>query len=222
MMIGNKATEELAKLGKRSLDTVDKAGGWLDEIFGQGFREVGNAFADSMIGFRARNRIRVLEKTQKAIEQAGLSGRTRPLLDRLTGPVLDAIADESDETLQDVWAAYLTSSVNPKKPGADRLLIDVIRRLEPADWPLLRKLFRSAPKPIRPEDLGIDATEAEISMDRMAALGLFNYDDPRSTFIVDGNHYRGSIVVQINDATYYEAKLFGRLKTETEIAWNDA
>jgi hypothetical protein len=37
-MISDKATEELAKLGGRSLDTIDKAGGWLEEVFGQGFR----------------------------------------------------------------------------------------------------------------------------------------------------------------------------------------
>ncbi|CAN5323205.1 hypothetical protein BH11PSE4_BH11PSE4_34430 [soil metagenome] len=217
----DKAAEELAKLGNRSLETLDKAGGWLDGVFGEGFREVGHAFADSMAGFRVRNRIRVLEKTQKVVDQAGLSGHTRPLPDRLTGPVLDAISDESDETLQDVWAAFLSFSVNPKNAGADRLLIDVIRRLEPADWPVLRTLFRSAGKHLTSPELGVEPFDLEITMDRLSSLGLFVYDDPHSAFIVDDGHNRGLVKVTIGEAAYYETKLFRRLKIDTETAWKE-
>lgn len=221
-MVGDRAAEELAKLGNRSLETIEKAGAWVDGIFGEGFREVGHAFADSMAGFRMRNRLRVLEKTQKAIDQAGLAGKTRPLSDRLTGPVLDAIADESDETLQDVWASYLAFSVNPKNPSADKLLIDLIRRLEPADWPVLKVIFKSAPKQLSPSDFGSGERDLEICMDRLSAIGLFGYDDPRSAFIVGGGHMTGAVSVKVGDASYYEAKLLQRLKTETEDAWRDA
>lgn len=221
-MIGDKAVEELAKLGNRSLDTIDKAGSWLDGIFGEGFREIGNAFADSMASFRIRNRLQVLEKTQKAIDQAGLSGRTRPLPDRLTGPVLDAIADESDGTLQDVWAAYVAFSVDPKNPSPDKLLIDVIRRLEPADWPILRRIFKSQPKRLLPIEFGVDPADLENSMDRLTAIGLFEYDDPRSTFIVAGGHFAETVSVGIGDAIYYETKLLRRLKDQTNDAWKDA
>ncbi|TYO66151.1 DUF4393 domain-containing protein [Bradyrhizobium hipponense] len=218
-MVGDKATEELAKLGNRSLESIDKVGSWLDGVFGEGFREVGHAFADSMAGFRIRNRLRVIEKTQKAIDLAGLVGHTRPLPGRLTGPIMDAIGDESDETLQDVWAAYLAFSVNPKNPSADKLLIDVIRRLEPQDWPILRKLFRSDPKQLLPDDLGAAANDLEVTMDRLTALGLLQYDDPKSTFLVDGNHFAGTVSVKIGDGRYYETKLLRRLKGETEEAW---
>jgi hypothetical protein len=221
MVLGDKATEELAKLGSRSLDTAEKAGGWLDQVFGEGFRQVGDAFGESMAGFRIRNRLRVLDKTQKAIEKAGLAGKSRPLSDRLTGPVLEAISDESDESLQEVWAAYLAFCVNPKNPSADRLLVDVIRKLEPADWPVLEKLFKEGSQRLIATDFEIEPAVLEISMDRLASLGLFIYDDPRSAFIVDDRHYEGCIKVTINEADYYESKLFRRLKLETAGAWND-
>lgn len=218
-MVSDKAAEELAKLGQRSLDTIDKAGAWIDGVFGEGFREIGHAFADGMAGFRIRNRLRVLEKTQRAIDGAGLSGHTRPLPNRMTGPVLDAIADESDETLQDVWAAYIAFTVNPKNPSADRLLIEVIRRLEPADWPVLRKIFQSDPGPLRPEDFEIERNALESTMDRLSALNLFFYDDPKSAVVVGGGHYDGTVSVSIGNSAYYETKLLRRLKTETEVAW---
>lgn len=218
-MVSDKAAEELAKLGQRSLDTIDKAGAWIDGVFGEGFTEVGHAFADSMAGFRIRNRLRVLEKTQRAIDGAGLSGHTRSLPNRLTGPVLDAIADESDESLQDVWAAYIAFTVNPKNPSADRLLVEVIRRLEPADWPILRKIFQSSPGRLRPEDFGIEENALESTMDRLSALNLFFYDDPKSAVVVGGGHYDGTVGVSIGDSAYYETKLLRRLKAETEAAW---
>jgi hypothetical protein len=218
----DKALEELAKFGSRSLDSVDKAGGWVDDVFGRGFREVGQAFAESMAGFRYRNRLRVLQKTQAAIDRAKLSGKTRPFADRLTGPMLDAIADESDENLQEAWAAYIAFSVDPKNPSPDRLLIDIIRRLEPADWPILRKLFQSEPVALQPEDIGADPGEMEASMDRFVTLGLFTYDDPRSTSLVNANHYAGAMVIKIGGANYHDSKVFDRLKAATESAWRDA
>lgn len=214
----NKATEEIAKLGQKALETSEKAGGWVSDVFGAGFRHLGEAFADSMAGFRVRNRMRVLEKTQNAITASGMEGNTRPLDPRISGPILDAIADESDETLQDVWAAYIRNAVDPKLPAADRLIVDVIRRLEPGDWDVIEKLFRAPLEPIHPSDLGTTIDRLEQVMDRLAALGLFFYDDPKSLYIVAADHYGGALAVKIGEATYYENKLFRRLVAATAAA----
>lgn len=219
MVIGDKSTEELAKFGSRSLETAEKAGGWVDQVFGEGFRELGNAFAESMVGFRFRNRLRVIEKTQKAVDSAGLTGQTRPLSDRLAGPVLDAISDESDETLQDVWASYISSCVNPVKPDADRLMIDLIRRLEPVDWPILKNLFLAEEGGACNADF-FGSTDASlmVSMDRFAALGLFTAADPRP-FITHGDIF--ATKVDVAGGAYFALRLFYRLKAETEVAWKD-
>jgi hypothetical protein len=219
MVSGDKSTEELAKLATKSLETAERAGGWVDQVFGDGLRQVGQAFAESMAGFRVRNRLRVLEKTQAAIDKAGLTGNTRPIPERLAGPIVDAISDESDEVLQDVWAAYLSFSVDPKNPSTDRLLIDVIRRLEPADWPVLKALFQAQPGHYESKDIGFDNSVLEPSMDRFTALSLFIYDDPSSAYLVSDDHFAGAVQIAIGNATYYPTKLFRRLMFETEAAW---
>ncbi|MEH3125578.1 hypothetical protein [Agrobacterium cavarae] len=205
-----KAAEELAKLGQKSLETAEKAGGWLDQTFGEGFRNLGGAFEDSMAGFRVRNRTRVLAKTQKAIQAAGLSGNTRPLDPRISIPLLGAISDESDENLQDVWATYIKNAVDPTKPNPDRIIIDVVRRLEPSDWSAIKCLAEGSGGVKTPADLGLSDDECENVMDRLAVIGLFHYDDPRSAVLVGGDDYAGALKVKIGDGSYYETKLFRR------------
>ncbi|WP_455269841.1 Abi-alpha family protein [Rhizobium herbae] len=215
MSTEDKAKEELAKLGQKALETTEKAGGWVDHVFGEGFRHVGASFAHSMAGFRVRNRLRVLKKTQNAIDASGMSGDTRPLDPRVGVPLLEAIADESNETLQDVWAAYIRNAVDPKMPHPDRLLIDVIRRFEPGDWSIIKKLCTSPLEETNSEKLEVQSDDLEHTMDRLAALGLFAYDDPKSAFIVAGGHFQEALKVRIGEAVYYENKLFRRLVSAT-------
>jgi len=215
MTPGEKATEELAKLGQKSLDTVDRLGGWTDSVFGKGLRHLGSAFEDSMAGFRLRNRIKVIEKTRAAIDQSGLAGKTRPLDPRISMPIMDAISDESDETLQDVWAAYIKNAVDPKKANPDRILIEVVRRLEPGDWPILKKTFPKAVGRMTSEDFGLSDTELVQALDRMETLQLFDYDDPTIHYLVMGKGDEKRLMISVGDADYYATRLLRRLAIAT-------
>lgn len=209
-----KAAEELAKLGQRSLETAEKAGGWVDKVFGEGFQQLGGTWADSMAGLRYRNRIRVLQKTQAAIAAAGLSGGVRSLSERIALPLLEAISDESDDGLQDVWAAYIRNAVNPSKPRADRILIDVIRRLEPADWPILEKLFQSDATRLKAEDFGLSENELSEVMDRLVALGLVDFDDKNSAYLVISTPDQ-ILTVECRDGQYFANRVLRMLKLAT-------
>lgn len=208
-----KAVQEVAKLGQRSLDTLDKAGGWTTSVFGEGINNLAGAWADNTAGIRLRNRIRVLEKTQKAIDASSFAGRLRLLPERIALPLLEAISEESDETLQDVWAAYIRNAADPLKPPADRLLIDLIRRLEPVDWPVLSRLFDAGFATIRAEDLGQDEQFLVQTMDRLTALGLFTLDDDTAVYRVTARgEPRPRLRVQMAVGIYEDTRLFYALR----------
>ena len=217
--MSEKKSEPLAS--DRAIEAAEKAGGWADTVFGEGFRQLGAAFADSMAGLRARNRLRVLQKTQKAIDDAGLTGATRPLNERMHLPLLEAISEESDEGLQDVWAAYIRSAVDPRKPNPDRVLIGVIRGLEPGDWPLLQKLFSAGCNGSPNQDFGMSDADLEQSLDRLTQLGLFDYDDPSSAYLVAGRHMDGRLSIKVGDAAYYGNKLLRKLADAVSSASGD-
>ena len=208
----DKAIEELAKLGRKGLETGEKAGGWLDTVFGGGFRELGQAFEDSMAGLRIRNRQRVIEKTRVTIESSGLTGSARALDPRIALPLWDAIAEETDESIQDVWAVYIRNAVDPSKPKPDRILIDVIRRLDPSDWPVLNALFSSAPGWVDNTLLGDKTVEVDEALDRLASVGLFDFEDDRSLVVIDELFPLNMIGVRSSGGAFFETKLFAKLK----------
>lgn len=209
-----KAMEEAAKLGQRSLETLEKGGGWLDGVIGDGIRELGGVFTDNMKAYRYRNRLSILKKTQAAIEAAGLQDQVRQLSDRVAVPLLEAMSDESDETLQGVWAAYIRNAVDPSKPNPDRVLIDVIRRLEPADWPVLQVLFRSGSETLSAEAFGMPEVELSIVLDRLSAVGLLDYDDDKSVYLVESVGPR-TLSVKCFDAQYFANRLLRTLAAAT-------
>lgn len=209
-----KALEEALKLGQRSLETLEKGGGWLDGVLGDGLRELGGVFTDNMAAHRYLNRLNVLKKTQKKIEARGLQGQVRQLSGRVALPLLEAISDESDETLQDVWANYIRNAVDPAKPAPDRLLIDVIKRLEPADWPVLKKLFSSNPVLLSPAEFHLPDDELSTVLDRLVALGLLEFDDDRSVYVVVGSP-ANMLTVACGGAKYYENRLLRALAVAT-------
>lgn len=209
-----KAVEEVAKLATRSLETAEKAGGWLDGVLGDGFRQLGGVWSDNVAGFRFRNRIKIIQKVREEMERAGLKGNARQLSDRLMVPLIEAISDESDEALQDVWATYIRNAVDPAKPTPDKLLIDVIRRLEPADWPVLKKLFNSLPVLLSPAEFDLPERELTSVLDRLTALGLLDFDDDRSVYLVVEGPAE-MLAVACGGAKYYGNRLLGALAAAT-------
>lgn len=211
-----KAVQELAKLGQRTLDSADKAGGWIADIFGEGIQNLAGTFADSAAGLRYRNRIRVLDKTQRAIEAAGLTGKLRPLPERIALPLLEAIAEECDETLQDVWATYIRNAANPEKPTADRVLIDVVRRLEPEDWPVLKLLFQSAAETLSFTEFGLDSESLEVILDRFVALGLLTFDDDTAVYLLtESSNNAPKLKVQGSAGLFESTRLLRALEVAT-------
>lgn len=209
-----KALEEALKLGQRSLETLEKSGGWLDGIIGDGFRQLGGVFTDNMAAHRYLNRLRILKNTQEKIVAAGLQGQARKISGRIALPLLEAISDESDESLQDVWAVYIRNAVDPSKPTPDKLLIDVIRRLEPADWPVLKRLFSSDPVLLDAAEFDLPEEELSVVLDRLTALGLLDFDDDRSVYIVVGSPAK-MLTVSCGGAKYYENRLLRALAVAT-------
>lgn len=217
MTVGGKATEELAKLGQKSLETADKAGGWVDRVFGGGFIQLGAAFEDSMAGFRIRNRAKVLEKTKQSIEKSGLSGRLRSLDPRIAVPIIDAISDESDDTLQGVWSSFILGAVDPERPDPDRILIGVIKGLEPFDWQVLQAVFRKSHGKMSNVDFGVDTKDLVASLDRLTHLGLFSIDDSGVVYWVSSRSDVGKrkLTIMVDDIEYTSTRLLKRLAQAT-------
>lgn len=207
-----KAVQEVAKTGHKALEVAEKSGGWFAQFFEGGMRHLGAAFEDSMQGFRIRNRAKVLEKTHTELSRHGLLDNYRTLENRIAGPLIEAISLEDDETLQDVWARFIRNSSDPEKPKANRTLIEVIKNLEPVDWPLIERLFSAGEKALNWSDLA--STEAEIieAMDRLAAIGLFHFEDDNTHYLTLNLSGKQILTIKVSIGAYEKQRTFDNLR----------
>lgn len=137
------AIEELAKLGQKGIDSGEKAARYLTKYFDAGFAALGGAFGDSAQGFRVRNWIRVMQKTDAMLKAAGIEENFQRIQERNAIPLIEAVSLESDESLQDLWASYLRRALDPASPPGtlNRQFINIIRNLEPSDRDVLDALL---------------------------------------------------------------------------------
>ena len=129
-----KAVRESAKLGQ----TVIEAGSDLVKYAGQVLGTVPEDLIGLAIGDRLRikrfeNATQIMRETKARLDTRKVECREE-INTKLIAPLLEAVSEESDETLQDMWAQMLANAMDPRSDvSLQRVLIDTLRRFEPID-----------------------------------------------------------------------------------------
>lgn len=201
-----KAAQEVAKLGQQGVKAASDAGAYVAGTFRGAIRYVAMAAEDKAAGFFIRNRAAVEVKTRARLEQLGVDRDFRPIGERNYVPLLEAVSVESDETLQDVWAAYLANAMDPAKPEVtiNRQMIEIIKQLEPADLPVLARVsfeelavHRRQALRLTREDFPLEEQELAVSLSRLAAFGLFAFDNSGSVGYAPPEEWRKPCQLEI-------------------------
>jgi len=107
--------------------------------------------------------------SQKTFDKLGLRGveKTEPLSAKIITPLLEAASEETDETLQDMWATLLANAMDPNKDTSlQRIFIDTLRKMEPIDALVFGTMAaRSGPR----RDPGPDDSQCHRRRDRAVA-----------------------------------------------------
>jgi hypothetical protein len=90
---------------KKALGSVD---GLLQRIAGPLADEIGDSLAIIARPYRIRLSLKMFQKTQRMLEEAGMSPQAVP--PRLFLPILEAASIENDEDLHTRWAALLANA----------------------------------------------------------------------------------------------------------------
>jgi len=185
-----KAIKEVAKLGQKSLETADKAGSYLTQTFSGAIKIYAQAFEDNATGFRIRNRANVIRKTQDHLKKRGFETGFNEIPERNIIPLLESISLESDDEIQEVWARYISNAMDPTQISinVNRQIIEIIKRLEPVDLPILRILDlenlnepRKDPIHLKVNDFDTSDESLVTIFARLAALGLFSFKNSGET-----------------------------------------
>ena len=179
-----KAVRESAKLRQ----TVIEAGSDLVKYAGQVLGTVPEDLIGLAIGDRLRikrfeNATRILREAEARLDERKVE-RRKEINTKLIAPLMEAVSEESDETLQDLWAQLLANAMDPSSDvSLQRVLIDTLRLFEPIDAVVLGH-YAPADNPgwkspnTLADSMDRRPTECAISLQRLEALRCL--DDVRA------------------------------------------
>lgn len=175
-----KAVQEVAKTGQAAIEAFSDLGRYLAEAFGTVPEDfVGLAFGDRLRAKRLANALCVFREAFEGLSERNVAQTEEINLKHLR-PLIEAISEESDETLQEMWARLLTNAMDPNSPvDLERTLIDTLRQLEPHDAVMLNaghKFEQTLKRDWGAQDVtdstSVRLSQAIVSLERLAALKL--------------------------------------------------
>lgn len=178
-----KAVQEVAKTTGKALDAAQAGGAYLARMLGTAPEDVvGLLGADLLRQYRIRNWHRISQKAFDKLDRRGVE-QMEPLSAKVIVPLLEAASEESDETLQDMWANLLANGMDPNRNVSPRrVFIETLSKFEPPDVVILLHMGKlmTSKKAKRKEYsfdreglaklLKVRTTEIDLSLENLVAL----------------------------------------------------
>lgn len=228
----SKAIQKGWDFGEKALDVVKQAGHYIDRVLGPSFDNLAEIGRDRTALWKLRNFISVSEKAERILKEKGLDQHIKPISERLGIPLIETISKESDPSLQDLWARYLSKGLSVPGGGfITRHLTNIIGSLEPEDAHLLDTLFSKRSQAstesteieleLMAQEVGLPQDVTLSSLDRLSVLGVFDRD-PYLGYVMwtsgdTGHPKEYPIVIKAPTAEYTSTQLLEQLNSALSI-----
>ncbi len=139
------AVKETAKTGRALVEAGSSdLARFLGKALGTAAEDtVGLLGGDYLHELRLRNLDKISRKTEEILRKRGVED-PEPIGPKALLPALEAASEESDETLQDMWAELLANSMDPNKDTSlRRVFIETLKQFEPIEALVLQKIAQS-------------------------------------------------------------------------------
>lgn len=116
--------------------------GALRRVFGSALTEFGDMLADSVKLWRFKNLLRIREKVDQIVQERNVpEGALKALPFGDAMRTIEAASQEDEEDVQTLWAQLIVRAAEAKTPKINKLHIEILRSLAPADTALLELLY---------------------------------------------------------------------------------
>lgn len=139
-----KATQEVAKVAVKGLETSEKVGRFLAKVLGEPIEIATGMLGDKLKFMRWERQIRLVDRVREINHARRIEGKEIPVLPKLVIPILENASLEENDLLQDLWAKLLSSAQGKDSSKVVRsAFIDIIKQLEVVDAQILELIFSS-------------------------------------------------------------------------------
>ena len=129
-----KAVEETAKTGGALIEAGSDLARFVGKALGTAPENtIGLLGGDYLHELRIRNLDKISRKTEEILRERGAED-PEPIGPKALLPALEAASEETDKTLQDMWANLLANAMDPDKDlSLNRVFIEALKQFEPLD-----------------------------------------------------------------------------------------
>ncbi len=173
-----KAVEESAKTGRALIEAGSDLARFAGKALGTVPEDtIGLLGGDYLRKLRLRNLDKIARKTEEILRARGVED-PEPIGPKALLPTLEAASEETDETLQDMWAELLANAMDPNKDTSlQRIFIEALNQMEPVDALVFRTMAEKQPsEALRGKDVGMRLdwreTLAAVSLERLTELSV--------------------------------------------------
>ncbi len=175
-----KAVEETAKTGRALVEAGSDLAKFVGKALGTVPEDtIGLLGGNYLHHLRIRNLDKISRKTEEILRKRGVE-EPEPIGPKALLPALEAASEETDETLQDMWAELLANAMDPDHDvSLQHIFIDTLKQLEPIDVRILSAFLEvggnneQTPKKLAPT-IGLRVTEVIVSAERLVSLSCLS------------------------------------------------
>lgn len=136
-----KATGEVAKATDTAIKTADKVGQYFGRTFGDAIQELAGFAYDKIAVWRFTNLIKQFDDLDELLKQRRLEGKTTPLPDRISHPLLRAMAEEDREPAQELYVKLLANGLT-SNADVEKAYIRILSEISDDETRLIPVLAR--------------------------------------------------------------------------------
>lgn len=116
----------------------------LRRVFGPALTEFGEMLADNVKLWRFKNLLRISKKVDRIVQERNVpeaAFKALPFGDSMR--TIEAASQEDEDDVQELWAQLIVKAADTATPKINKLHIEILRALTPADTALLALLYPS-------------------------------------------------------------------------------
>lgn len=129
--------EAISDVTNLARPVVERACAFAESLLGEPLKVAGSVLADHMYAWQTSNRVRILERTRRLVERAGI--HPGHIAVGFLLPALEAMGNVDDDDLQELWAQLLSGSMDDESLQ-QMMYVETLRRLSSEDAVILSRL----------------------------------------------------------------------------------
>lgn len=127
---------------KKGMDMAHDMGKFIAPLIKGSIEQGVGIFEDKLKYIRWERQQRLIQRSQKILEEMGVTEIEKPIPLKFALPLLQGSTVEDSDDIQDLWINLMINSVTNKKIELKRVYLDILERITPLEAKIISEIYK--------------------------------------------------------------------------------